>query len=326
MDGGSGMRSLVAVVGTGTIGTGWAAFYAAKGLPVALFDEAPGAARAAAARVDSILRVLARHGLLSGEVEEAARLLRVCETLAQAVDGADFVQEAVYESYDAKKAVFAALDYLTPADVPLASSSSGLLMSEIQQAAARHPERCLIAHPINPVYLIPLVELVPGRQTSPQVMQEARGFYERLGKVPVTLRREVPGYLENRMTAALYREAVDLVHQGVASVEDVDRAIWAGPGLRYALMGPLLIYHLGGGPGGVRQFAEHFGPALKTWWEDLRTWTEFPPGAVAALEAGLRQATGGRTLDEIATWRDERLIALLRLLALHGNPEEGLTI
>ncbi|HHY96025.1 MAG TPA: hypothetical protein GX513_13600, partial [Firmicutes bacterium] len=200
----------------------------------------------------------------------------------------------------------------------LASSSSGLLMTEIQKVT-RHPERCLIAHPINPVYLIPLVELVPGERTSPEALAAAKGFLEGLGKVPVILRREVPGYLENRITAALWREAIDLVHQGVASVEDVDKTIWAGPGLRYALMGPHLIYHLGGGPGGIRHFVEHLHPAFQQWWSDMSTWTSIPEGAVESLEQGLQEVMAGRSYQEMVAWRDGMLVKMLKLLG-HGQP------
>lgn len=145
-------------------------------------------------------------------------------------------------------------------------------------------------------------------------MTAARTFYESLGKVPVTLKKEVTGYLENRMTAALYREAIDLVNEGVASVEDVDRAIWAGPGMRYALMGPLMIYHLGGGDGGVRHFIEHLGPALTEWWQDMRTWTEVPAGAVEKLEAGLQESLNGKSIAETATWRDRYLVEIVKAL------------
>lgn len=316
------MRTLirrVAVVGAGTIGTGWATFFASRGLAVNLFDADPHAAEAAREQVRAQLRLLARHGLLAEaqgekEADEAADRVGVSRSLEDAAAEADMVQEAVFETYEAKRPVFQALDAVAPADVMLASSSSGLLMTEIQRAVRRHPKRCLVAHPIHPVYLIPLVELVPGAQTDPTVMQGARRFFESLGKVPVTLRREVPGYLENRMTAALWREAIDLVHQGVATVEDVDRAIWAGPGLRYALLGPLMIYHLGGGDGGVRAFVDHLGPAFSAWWADLRTWTEIPEGAVEHLQAGLEEALRGRTLAEMAAWRDARLIELLKLV------------
>ncbi len=312
----------VAVIGAGTIGTGWATFYAARGLAVRLADELPEVAEAAAVNVAANLRFMEEQGFFSAGGAAAARdRLQVFESTAAAVEGVELVQEAVFESYQAKGAVFALLDELTPPEVPLASSSSGLLMTEIQASMARYPERALIAHPIHPVYLVPLVELVPGARTDLELLGAMRAFYERLGKVPVSLNREVPGYLENRLTAALWREAIDLVHQGVASVEDVDRAIWAGPGLRYALMGPLLIYHLGGGEGGVRHFVEHLGPAFSDWWQDMNTWTELPTGALDALEQGLQRAMGSRSISEVAAWRDGQLVKLLRALAGSRPPE-----
>jgi carnitine 3-dehydrogenase len=304
-----------AVVGAGTIGTGWATLFASQGLEVVLFDEDAEAAHAALDAIDGQLRFLQEHDLLAVESAGVARTkLRIAPDLEDAVRNVQLVQEAVFESYEAKRRVFGALDRAVPAEVLLASSSSGLLMSEIQKAAEAHPERCLIAHPINPVYLIPLVELVPGKWTAPEVMARARAFYEGVGKVPVTLRKEVPGYLENRLTAAMWREAIDLVEQGVASVEDVDRAIWAGPGLRYALMGPLLIYHLAGGRGGVRRVIEHLGPAVSDWWKDMRTWTEIPSGTVDALEAGLEEAMDGRSIEEVTAWRDRALVDLVKRL------------
>ncbi len=303
------------MVGTGTIGSGWATLFASKGLAVNLADAAPGAAAKSLDRIRTNLEFLHGHGLL-GQQSPADAVARLTESdsLAAALDGVDLVQESAYESYEAKRPLFAELDRLSPAHVILASSSSGLLMTEIQQAVTGHPERCLIAHPINPVYLVPLVELVPGEKTDCGVMTAARTFYESLGKVPVTLKKEVTGYLENRMTAALYREAIDLVNEGVASVEDVDRAIWAGPGMRYALMGPLMIYHLGGGDGGVRYFIEHLGPALTEWWQDMRTWTEVPAGAVEKLEAGLQESLNGKSIAETATWRDRYLVEIVKAL------------
>lgn len=309
----------VAVIGAGVIGTGWTTFYASRGLSVHLFDTRPGAAEFALGTVRTQLRLLARHGLLPGVerpegADQVAGRVRVAQSLEQAMTGVDMAQEAVFETYEAKRPVFAAMDAVAPPDILLASSSSGLLMTEVQRAVKRHPERCLIAHPINPVYLMPLVELVPGAQTDPAFLQGARTFFESLGKVPVTLAREVPGYLENRMTAALWREAIDLVHRGVATVEDVDRAIWAGPGLRYALLGPLMIYHLGGGAGGVRAFLKHLGPAFRDWWSDLRVWTEIPEGALERLESGLQEALRGRTLAELAAWRDAQLVEVLKVV------------
>jgi len=193
-------------------------------------------------------------------------------------------------------------------------------MTEIQTAVTRFPGRCVIGHPINPVYLVPLVEIVPGKQTDPAVMAKARSFYEEVGKVPVTLKKEVTGYLENRLTAALYREAIDLAINDVASVEDIDKTIWAGPGLRYALMGPLTIYHLGGGAGGTRYFVDHLGAALTQWLEDMNTWTVVPEGAVEILEKGVEEAMKGRSIQDMCTWRDKKLVELLKVADVTNNP------
>ncbi|MFZ5769354.1 MAG: 3-hydroxyacyl-CoA dehydrogenase NAD-binding domain-containing protein [Bacillota bacterium] len=308
----------VAVIGQGVIGRGWTAFFASRGLQVAVFDVDAAAARAALDGLAETVSFLEREGLApSGVTDGLSSRVTVAPSLEEAVAQADYVQEAVAEDYETKRSVFTAADLVAPPDVILASSSSGLLMSEIQKAT-QHPERCLIAHPINPVYLIPLVELVPGERTRAETLAVAREFLERLGKVPVVLNREVPGYLENRLTAALWREAIDLVHRGVASVEDVDKTIWAGPGLRYALMGPHLIYHLGGGPGGIRHFVEHLHPAFQQWWSDMSTWTSIPEGAVESLERGLLEVTSGRSYQEMVSWRDAMLVKLLKLVG-HGG-------
>ncbi|MDI6823100.1 MAG: 3-hydroxyacyl-CoA dehydrogenase NAD-binding domain-containing protein [Bacillota bacterium] len=313
----------VAVIGQGVIGRGWTAFFASRGLQVAVFDVDGAAARAAVDGLAETVSFLEREGLApSGVTDGLSGRVKLAPSLEEAVAGADYVQEAVAEDYEIKKSVFAAADRVAPPDVILASSSSGLLMSEIQKVT-QHPGRCLIAHPINPVYLIPLVELVPGERTRPEALAAAKEFLESLGKVPVVLRREVPGYLENRLTAALWREAIDLVHRGVASVEDVDKTIWAGPGLRYALMGPHLIYHLGGGPGGIRHFVEHLHPAFRQWWSDMSTWTSIPQGAVESLERGLLEVTSSRSYQEMVSWRDAMLVKLLKLVGHGGSGIAG---
>lgn len=304
----------VAVIGQGVIGRGWTAFFASRGLSVQVHDVDRSAAEAAVEGVSETVAFLEREGLArAGVTSTLGQRVSAASSLEEAVESADYVQEAVAEDYQIKKAAFAAADKAAPRDVLLASSSSGLLMTEIQKVV-RHPERCLIAHPINPVYLIPLVELVPGEATSPEALSIARRFLQDLGKIPVMLRREVPGYLENRLTAALWREAIDLVQQGVASVEDVDKTIWAGPGLRYALMGPHLIYHLGGGQGGIRHFIDHLHPAFQQWWEDMSTWTSIPEGAIQALERGVQEGMAGCSYGEVVDWRDAMLVKLLKLL------------
>ena len=311
----------VGVVGCGTIGCGWATFFAMKGLETRLYDQQPASLEKAYEKVKQNLQTLIGLGEINqAQADKAIENIYIGKSMEDALEGVTFVQESIYEDYDAKKALFKELDQILDESVIIATSSSGLLMTEIQTAVERFPERCLIGHPINPVFLVPLVEIVPGKQTKPEYMVTTRAFYESIGKVPVTLKKEVPGYLENRLTAALYREAIDLAINDVASVEDIDKTIWAGPGLRYALMGPLLIYHLGGGEGGTRYFIDHLGTALTQWWEDMNTWTKIPEGAADILEKGVEEAMKNKSISDMCAWRDKKLVELIRAADVQNNP------
>lgn len=304
----------IAIIGTGVIGSSWAAFYAAKGFQVNMWDVDSELCQKGYQQAGDIVRLLASQGILSGDkIKKSISRIGTTSGLEQAVENVQLVQESVAENYEVKQQVFKALDAATGSDVILASSSSGLLMTEIQKVT-RHPERCLIAHPFNPPHLIPLVELVPGDQTDEETISKTKLFYEDLGKVPVVLKKAVPGHIANRLALAMWREAVDLVVQGIASVEDVDKAVCAGPGLRWAIMGPHMIYLLGGGEGGMDHFIDHFGPAFKTWWESMATWTTLPPETKNVLIEGLKKEMGDRSLTEINRWRDEKLSDLLKLL------------
>ena len=310
----------IAVIGVGTIGCGWATFFAMKGLNVSLFDTQQSTLESAISRIKDNLTFLAESNYLTQDESCSAFLrIQICRSLSEALSDADFVQESIIENYEAKKALYAEMDRLALPNVILSSSSSGLLMSEIQTAAVIHPERCVIGHPINPVFIVPLVEIVPGRQTDPRIVSSLKLFLEEIGKVPVVLKKEVPGYLENRLTAAIWREAIDLVLNDVASVEDVDKAIWAGPGLRYALMGPLLIYHIGGGEGGVRSFIRHIGAAAEEWWKDMNTWTKIPENAADILEKGIIESMHGKTIREVCDWRDHRLMDVIRAVDINAK-------
>jgi len=309
------------IIGCGTIGCGWATFLALKGLEARLYDQHSESLERAVSKVKENLKTLVELGEIDQDTaEKSLENIYVGKSMEDALDGVEFVQESIYEDYDAKKKLFAEMDKILPENVIIATSSSGLLMTEIQTAVTRFPSRCLIGHPINPVYLVPLVEIVPGKQTAQEAMVTARAFYEHIGKVPVTLKKEVPGYLENRLTAALYREAIDLAINDVASIEDIDKTIWAGPGLRYALMGPLMIYHLGGGQGGTRYFIDHLGTALTQWWEDMNTWTTVPEGAVDILEKGVQEALHGKSIEDMCAWRDRKLVELIKVADTKNNP------
>ena len=305
----------VGIVGTGLIGSGWAAFYASKGFDVSLFDADVSAKTAGHERTLAYLAFLRDHGLLDMEShEQAVAGVEVAEDLPEAVAGARLVQESVAERYEVKKDVFCQIDRATEPDTILASSSSGLLISELQ-AVMKHPQRSLIAHPFNPPHLIPLVELVPGKQTAPNVLAEMKTLFESLGKVPVVLNKEVPGYIANRLQAAVWREAIDLVLKGVASVADVDKALASGPGIRWALLGPHMIFHLGGGPGGIKHFIDHVGASWDKLWTDMASWTALPAATTDALVQGVQEEAGDRPLQDIAQWRDEKVVQLLSAIA-----------
>jgi carnitine 3-dehydrogenase len=304
----------IGIVGTGLIGAGWAAFYASRGLAVRLYDTDGSARQAGRERTLAYLASLRDHGLLVPDAHDrAVAAITLTDDLSEAVDGARLVQESVTERYDVKRDIFRQFDRAAAPETILASSSSGLLISELQTVMER-PQRSLIAHPFNPPHLMPLVELVPGQQTDANVLAETKAFFESLGKVPVVLHREVPGHIANRLQAAVWREAIDLVLQGVASVADVDKALAAGPGIRWALLGPHMIFHLGGGPGGIRHFIEHIGASWDTLWNDLASWTSLPAQTTEALVSGVQEETGDRTPQEIARWRDEKLVQLIRTI------------
>lgn len=303
----------VAVVGIGLTGASWGALFAAHGRSVRLFDREPLIAEAGLERARNFVKFLIEHELADSEVAaEGLNHLEVCTEIESAVQDVIFVQEAVHESYDAKMTAFKSIDQSAPRHALISSSTSGLSISKIQTATT-FPERCLSGHPYNPPHLIPIVEIAPGGQTDPQAIDTARAFYKSVGKIPVVLRREVPGYLANRMSAALWREAINLVLSDVASVEDVDNAIRYGPGLRWAVLGPHSLYHLGGGEGGIRNHIEHLKETKEGMLQDMDDWKTMPAGTVEALEAGLPPL---EDIGDLASHRDEKLAALLHALGI----------
>lgn len=308
----------VFLVGGGTIGSSWATFFLSRGLGVTLFDPNSEALSSARVRIEQQLERLVAHGLIAS-LPQTSKLTLTDEIAAGS--GSDFVQESGPERYDAKAAIFEQLDRKIAPEVPVCSSSSGLLISRLQ-AMCSHPERYLIAHPFNPPHLVPLVELVPGPKTDPQILTQVREAFSAWGKTPITLNKEVPGHVANRLAAALWREAIALVSQGVASVADVDRALSAGPGLRWSIMGAHLTYHLGGGSGGIRHFWQHLGPAFETYFADLDTATTLAPDSLARLEEGLEDVVGERSIEELAHWRDETLIRILGALGDSSKPDD----
>lgn len=286
-------RSPVAVVGAGLTGASWAGLFAAYGLEVRLTDRDPDALEQGFERARQAGTFLLEEGLADeDEASWGLGLLRAEPDLAAAVAGVTLVQEAVREDLDLKREVFRAVAAAAPPAALLASSSSGLSITEIQEGVPG-PERCLAAHPYNPPHLVPLVELAPGRSTTREALLRAESFYRSVGKEPVVLQRDIPGYIGNRLSAALWREAIEIVREGVASVEAVDRAMRTGPGLRWAVMGPHLLYELGGGEAGIRGHLEHLADVKEAILADLATWTVFPEETSAILEAGLAEEKAG---------------------------------
>jgi len=301
----------VAIIGTGVIGASWAALFLAKGLEVVATDVAPNAEASLKKFIEEAWPALSRLGLSPGASQANVEFT---SDLPTAVERADFVQENGPERIDFKKKLYGQLDELLPADVIVASSSSGLTMSEIQLGCSSHPERCVIGHPFNPPHIIPLVEIVGGAKTSGDTIRRASEFYTGLGKRTVRLHKEVPGHVANRLQAALAREVYYLVAEGVVSVADVDTALCWGPGLRWGVMGQVLLNHLGGGMGGIEHFFAQFTGPVTAWWKVLGS-PELTPEVQKKLIDGLHEEVGSRSIDELAAQRDEVLLGLLELRA-----------
>jgi 3-hydroxyacyl-CoA dehydrogenase len=299
----------IAIVGTGVIGASWTALFLAKGLQVVATDIAPNAEASLRKFVETAWPALKRLGL---SPEASQSNLKFTAALPQAVADADLVQENGPERIDFKQKLYGQLDDLLPPDVIIASSSSGLKMSEIQSGAASHPERCVIAHPFNPPHLIPLVEIVGGAKTSEATIRRAAEFYTSIGQRTVRLNKEMPGHVANRLQAALAREVYYLVADGVVSAADVDTALCWGPGLRWGVMGNMMLNHLGGGPGGIEHFFQQFTGPMAAWWKTLGS-PVLTPEVQKKLIDSVHAEVGSRSIDELAAERDEILLGLIEL-------------
>lgn len=301
----------VAIIGTGVIGASWSALFLAQGLDVVATDVAPDAEAKLREFVDAAWPEMEELGLAPGASRKRLTFQAVLE---DAVRDADLVQENGPERIDFKRELYAKLDSLLPATTLIASSSSGLTMSEIQKACPHHPERCFIGHPFNPPHLIPLVELVGGAQTSKETIERAAAFYDGLGKKTVRLNKEVPGHVANRLAAALVREVMHLVAEDVISVADVDAAVCYGPGMRWGVMGPMMLYHLGGGAGGIDHWFDQFTGPITAWWKVLGD-PQITPELRAKVTAGVMTEVAGRSIESLATTRDRELMGLLKVRA-----------
>src|SRR5215470_13674764 len=299
----------IAIIGTGVIGASWTSLFLAKGLQVVATDIAPNAEASLWKFVETAWPVLKRLGLSPGASQSN---LTFTADLAQAVAGVDLVQENGPERIDFKQKLYGQLDELLPPEVIIASSSSGLTMSEIQKGAVTHPERCVIAHPFNPPHLIPLTEIVGGAKTSEATIQRASEFYTSIGQKTVRVNKEMPGHVANRLQSALAREVYYLVAEGVVSAADVDTALSWGPGLRWGIMGNMMLNHLGGGPGGIEHFFEQFTGPMTAWWKTLGA-PVLTPDVQKKLIDSVHAEVGSRSIAELEAERDEVLLGLLEL-------------
>jgi carnitine 3-dehydrogenase len=298
-----------AALGTGVIGAGWIARALAHGLDVIAWDPAPGAEQALRKRLDNAWPALEQQGLPPGASIER---LSFAPSIEACVERADFVQESAPERLELKRALHASISSAARADVLIGSSTSGLLPSEFY-CDAQHPERCLVGHPFNPVYLLPLVEVVGAARTSPEAVRAAIEVYTSLGMRPLHVRKEVPGFIADRLLEALWRESLHLVNDGVATTGEIDDAIRFGAGLRWSFMGSFLTYTLAGGEAGMRHFMEQFGPALKLPWTYLEA-PELTESLIDAVVDGTSRQQGERSLAELERYRDDCLLAVTRAI------------
>ncbi|MFC6670801.1 L-carnitine dehydrogenase [Marinobacterium aestuariivivens] len=314
------MNRQLSVIGTGVIGNGWIARALARGWNVVAFDPAPGAESRTHAFIDNAWPSLERLGLADGAKPER---LRFSDSLEAVVQGADLIQENVPERLELKHEVLAALDANAASGVIIGSSTSGFKPSDLQKNCPREPGRVIVAHPFNPVYLLPLVELVGGTATSARDMEQAQALYRELAMRPLVVRREIEGHIADRLMEALWREALHLVNDGVATTEEVDAAVVYGCGLRWSLMGTFLTFHLAGGEPGMRHMLEQFGPALKLPWTKLEA-PELTDALIDRVVEGCEFQAAGRPVTELDRRRDAFLVELLDLVQRYWPEAEGL--
>ena len=300
----------VACIGGGVIGAGWAARFIQAGMRVRVYDPAP-AARDIVARALENARA-ARRNLLPHAAEEFGEV-EFMETLKEACEDADFAQESAPEREDLKIRLLREADECLPTHAPLASSTSGLLPSRLQ-AEMKNPNRMCVGHPFNPVYLLPLVEVCGGAQTDAQTLDATENFYRRCGMRPLRVRREIDGFIADRLMEALWREALWLAHDDIATVEEIDDAVRFGCGIRWAFMGTFLTFRLGGGDGGMRQFLRQFGPALKLPWTKLMETPELTDAFAEKLARQSDEQAGALSVAELERLRDECIVAVMKSL------------
>lgn len=301
---------VVGVVGAGVIGASWSALLLAAGMEVDCFDPAPEAENTTRDYIERAWPALqALNRVRPGASPDR---LRFVSSAAAAVTRAQFVQESVPERLPLKLDIYRLIEPVLAPEAMVATSSSGLLLSDLQ-AGWKDPGRFILGHPFNPPHLIPLVELLGNHRTAEGVLDRAAALYEHCGKVTIRVRKEVPAHVANRLQAALWREAVSLVAEGVASVEDVDKAITAGPGLRWSVMGPHMLFSLGSGGHGIDGFCERYRDSFHQWWDSMGT-PSLTAETASLLAKGIAEEEAGRSFEQLASERDTKLVAALRAL------------
>ena len=308
-----------ACIGGGVIGGGWAARFVLNGIDVAVHDPDPETERKAHEVLDNAERVFAR---LFGDTRPARGALRIARSVGDAVEGAEFIQESVPERLDLKRAVLAEVDAAAAPEVVVGSSTSGLLPSDMQRDLA-HPGRLLVGHPFNPVYLLPLVEIVGGRATAAAAVERARAVYASLGMKPVVVAKEIDAFIGDRLQEALWREALWLVHDGVATVEEIDDVIRYSFGLRWAQMGIFQVYRMAGGEAGMRHFMAQFGPCLAWPWTKLTDVPDLDDALIDRIAGQSDAQAAGRSIRELERIRDDNLAGIMEALERSGESGWG---
>ncbi len=300
----------IAIVGAGTIGSSWAALFLAHGYHVVVSDPAPDVETNTRTLIDSAWQTLRELGKVKNE--SFLDNLRFETDLHKALENVDFVQENAPEREDFKISLFAKMDAVLPEHVIISSSSSGLLVSRMQ-SQCRYPQRCVLGHPFNPPHVIPLVEVVGGEQTSEDTIERTLQFYRALGKHPIRLNKEIAGHIANRLQAAVWREVMHLVNENVASAQDIDAAMSMGPGLRWAIFGPQMVFDLAGGRAGLAHLIDHLQPAIETWMDDLGN-PRMTPELRERMVQGTQQAREDKSFESLLRYRDRHLIDILKSL------------
>ncbi len=308
--------------GTGVIGTAWGAVFLKAGYHVWFYDIDESKLTETRDSLKGVMQFFQTQGMLTAdEAKKAMEHASYTVNPEEAVKDAGFIQENCPENVSLKQKVLEVIEQFCPADAIIASSTSGLMVSDIA-ANAKHPERVIVGHPYNPVYMMPLVEISKSEKTGDEYVQKAYEFYREIGKEPVILHKETPGFICNRIQIAVLREAMDLVRRGVCSVEDVDKAVVYGVGLRWAILGPHLVNQLGGGKGGFRALNEHLADAASVWLKDMAKWTEYPKEYTDTAEKGIalemqhRTPGTGQNMQELGAYLNNGIIAILKY---HGK-------